>query len=397
MQAAIHLPKLHNAQQQVSRERKRRNVLCNGRRWGKNVFLQFLATETVISGGFVGWAAPVYRQVLDDYRALDNILAPVIVKRNISEMRLEIVGGGIIEFWSLEKPDNIRGKRYNRFIVNEAGFVPELVHIRNNVIMPTLIDFAGDEWHSGTPKGMNGFFQLFNTHGEEWARWQMSSYSNPHVPKSELDSLKDIMPERAFGQEILAQFLEEGGGVFRKVREASTLQPAEPVQGGQYVIGVDWGRSNDSTVFSVMDAASKCQVAMDRMSDTDYASQRIRLKALADRYNNAHIIAEANSMGQPNIEALQNMGLNVTAFTTTNATKASIIQALELAFERGEIALLNDEYQITELMAYQSEKLPSGLVRYGSPEGLHDDTVMALAIAWSGVRHPDANSLVDFA
>ena len=90
-------------------------------------------------------------------------------------------------------------------------------------------------------------------------------------------------------------------------------------------------------------------------------------------------------MGQPNIEALQNSGLYVTPFTTTNATKANIIQALELAFERGEIALLNDELQINELTAYQSEKLPSGLVRYGSPDGLHDDTVMALAMAWSGI------------
>ena len=102
-------------------------------------------------------------------------------------------------------------------------------------------------------------------------------------------------------------------------------------------------------------------------------------------------------MGQPNIEALQNMGCYVTAFTTTNATKAGIIQALELAFERSDIALLDDEYQITELTAYQSEKLPSGLVRYGSPEGLHDDTVMALAMAWSGVNYPSSETLVDFA
>ena len=384
MEAKIKLPRLHKAQEQVRRERKRHNVLCNGRRWGKNIFLQFLATETAISSGLTGWAAPVYKQTLDDYRALDNILAPVIVKRSISEMRLEILGGGVIEFWSLDKPDTIRGKRYNRFIVNEAGFVPDLLNIRNMIIMPTLIDFAGDEWYSGTPKGMNGFFSLYNNQAEDWARWQMSSYSNPHIPAAELDSLKTLMPERAFQQEILAQFLEDGGGVFRRVREASTLQQQDPAD-GQYIIGVDWGRSNDSTVFCVINAATKQQVFMDRMSDTDYASQRLRLKALAERYNNAAIIAEANSMGQPNIEALQNMGCYVTAFTTTNATKANIIQALELAFERGEIALLADEYQITELMAYQSEKLPSGLVRYGSPEGLHDDTVMALAMAWSGV------------
>jgi hypothetical protein len=346
--------------------------------------LQDLAIEGS-QGGFVGWSAPIYKQTLDDYRALDNILSPIVTRRSITEMRLELLGGGVIEFWSLDKPDSIRGKKYHRFIVNEAGFVPNLLEIRNYIITPTLIDYQGDDYYAGTPKGMNGFFNLYNHQAEDWAHWQMSSYSNPFIPASELDSLKELMPERAFSQEILAQFLEDGGGVFRNVRAASTLQRQEPVAGAQYVIGVDWGRSNDSTVFSVLDVASKHQVCMDRMSDTDYATQRLRLKALAERYNNANIIAEANSIGQPNIEALQNMGCSVQAFTTTNATKANIIQGLELAFERSEIALLSDEYQITELMAYQSEKLPSGLIRYGSPEGLHDDTVMALAIALWGV------------
>jgi len=376
---------MHSGQAQVMAERKRRNVLCNGRRWGKNIFLQILATETAIRGGFVGWSAPVYKQTLDDYRAMDNILAPVITRKSGSEMRLEIVGGGVVEFWSLDKPDTIRGKKYHRFIVNEAGFVPDLMHIRNNVIMPTLIDYRGDEWYSGTPKGMNGFFNLFNQRGDEWARWQMSSYSNPHIPAAELDGLKELMPERTFAQEIQAQFLEDGGGVFRNVRSAAIGKVQEAEKDHQYIIGADWGRSNDATVFSVFDVAEKRQVAVDRMTDTDYASQRLRLKALADKYNHAAIIAESNSMGQPNIEALQNMDCFVTAFTTTNATKAGIIQALELAFERSDITILDDETQVMELTAYQSEKLPSGLVRYSSPEGLHDDTVMAMALAWSGI------------
>ena len=39
-----------------------------------------------------------------------------------------------------------------------------------------------------------------------------------------------------------------------------------------------------------------------------------------------------------------------------------------------------------ELQAYEMETLPSGLTRYSAPDGMHDDTVMALAMAWSGVR-----------
>jgi len=79
---------------------------------------------------------------------------------------------------------------------------------------------------------------------------------------------------------------------------------------------------------------------------------------------------------------LQEMNVPVQPFTTTNATKAQIIQALELAFERETIQILDDELLINELMAYQIEKLPSGLIRYNAPDGMHDDTVIALALAW---------------
>jgi hypothetical protein len=40
-------------------------------------------------------------------------------------------------------------------------------------------------------------------------------------------------------------------------------------------------------------------------------------------------------------------------------------------------------------VAYQAERLPSGLLRYGAPSGQHDDTVMALAMAWSAVSGQD--------
>jgi len=75
----------------------------------------------------------------------------------------------------------------------------------------------------------------------------------------------------------------------------------------------------------------------------------------------------------------------VTGFQTTNATKAAIIEALALAFEQGAIHIMADPILIGELQAYEMYRLPSGMVRYSAPEGLHDDCVMSLALAWAGV------------
>jgi hypothetical protein len=96
-------------------------------------------------------------------------------------------------------------------------------------------------------------------------------------------------------------------------------------------------------------------------------------------------MAESNSMGEPIIEQLQRDGLPVRGFATTNATKAQIIEALALAFEQGAITILNDPTLIGELQAYEMARLPSGMVRYSAPEGMHDDGVMSLALAWSAV------------
>ena len=386
MQVQLHLPRLHEAQRKVKAERRRRNVLCNGRRWGKNIFLQHLVTEAVITGKTVAWAAPVYRQLLDDYRALDNILAPVIERRSSSEMRLETINGGVIEFWSLEKANNIRGKRYHRFIVNEAAFVSELLDIRNNIIVPTLIDYEGDEWHSGTPKGRNGFWQLFNQTGDDWARWQMPSYSNPHVPASELDALKTLMPERAYQQEILAQFVDDGGGVFRGVRLSAVLQPQDPTQTGQYIGGIDWALSYDSTVFTIINIVTNEQVYLDRFTGIDYGLQRQRIAIAAEKYGVMSIIAEANGMGKPNNDELRRMGLPVRDFTTNNVSKAEIIEHLAAGFERGNIKILDDAVQLAELESYESERLSSGMVRYNAPSGMHDDTVIALALAYYATK-----------
>ncbi len=331
----------------------------------------------------VGWGAPTYKMLLDDWKSLANTLAPVTARRSEQEKQLQLISGGSIEFFSLDGPDAIRGKKFKRFIVNEAAFVPNLLDIFNLVIRPTLIDYRGEADFAGTPKGMNGFWQLYNITDPDWMRWNMSSYANPHIPHSELDALKVTMLERAFQQEIMAQFLEDGGGVFRNIMSCATATKQEKgIAGHQYVIGGDWGRTNDATVFIVLDITTREMVYMERLLNTDFKSQRNILKALSQKFNYAVCLVEVNSIGQPQLEELQAMDVAVQGFMTTNATKLEIISALQLAFEQEKIRILNDPQAISELMAYQAERLPSGLLRYGAPEGMHDDVVMALCLAW---------------
>ena len=118
-----------------------------------------------------------------------------------------------------------------------------------------------------------------------------------------------------FKQEYLAEFLDDGGEVFRRVREAATAQrPSGPVPGHRYAMGVDFGRHHDFTAVAVVDATTLSMAELDRFSGVDWEMQRARIAATARKWHVTHILAEANAMGEPNIEALRKEGLPVAGF-----------------------------------------------------------------------------------
>src|SRR5205814_773463 len=120
---------------------------------------------------------------------------------------------------------------------------------------------------------------------EDWASWQMPTASNPFIDPAEIEAARQDMTEAAFNQEFLAQFVNWEGAVFRRVMEAATAERKdEPEEGHEYVIGADWGRSTDFTVFSVIDLTARAMVDMDRSNRVDYVVQRGRLQALYDRW-----------------------------------------------------------------------------------------------------------------
>jgi len=385
----VTLSRPHKAQARVLASRQRFNVLCCGRRWGKTTLGVNRLVERALPGNPVAWCSPSYRMLTEVWRDVRRAAGPVLTRVDSQQHRLELLGGGVIEMWSLDQPDVARGRKYAEIVVDEAAMVRHLEEAWNAVLRPTLVDERGGAWFLSTPKGLNFFKHLYDRgadpHYPDWAAWQMPTVSNPYIPADEVADSQRTLPERTFAQEFEAVFLEDEGTVFRRIREAATATPQDGKQAGhRYVIGVDWAKLYDFTVMCVVDTTTRELVHMDRSNKVDYAVQVGRLQALAQRFAPDAIYAEQNSMGEPLVEQLQRMRLPVVPFQTTNASKTAVVDGLALALERGELRLLHDEVLLNELLAYQAERLPSGLVRYSAPDGLHDDCVIALALAWSG-------------
>ncbi|MDX9779611.1 MAG: terminase family protein [bacterium] len=396
----IRLPYPHQGQRLVRNEAKRFNWLSAGRRWRKTTLTMAIAVESAAQGKTIIWGAPTYDQVRIGFDETQKA-AVGVADFNQSRMEASFPNNGKIMYRSLDKADNVRGHTADGVVMDEAAFIDKKAW--NQVLRPMLIDTGGWSWAIGTPNGRNWYWEehVKAVDDPNSMAWQVPTlgvritdkglvrephpYENPDIPFDEIEKLFQSMPTKIFEQEILGQFVDLSGGVFRRVQEAAVLQPSEPQAGRQYVAGVDVASSVDFTVVSVLDAESKEMVYLDRFNRVDYPVLIDRLDSVYKRYNLTAMVVESNSIGRPVIDELVARGLNIVPFTTTSATKQAIIQGLQNAFENGLIRVLDEPVLVGELLSFESKRNASGSFSYSAPPGMHDDCVMSLAIAWNAV------------
>lgn len=390
--ASVELPHLYPAQQQIKREARRFNVLNIGRRAGKTYLGIHLALETAATGSPVGWFAPNYKYLLEVWQTLTHDLRPLATKVNATERRIELRDDGVVECWTLDGTDDPgRSRKYKRVIIDEAAIAPNLKAAWEEGIRPTLTDLQGDAWFLSTPKGLNYFFDLFKRGQDElahpdWRSWQMPSSVNPYLPPAELEAAAYELPALVYQQEYLAEFLQAEGAVFRNLDACLRAPKSYPPdhQGHLLVAGVDWGQQHDFTAISIVCCHCEREVCLDRFNKIGWDFQRRRILTICQLWGVSVLLVEKNSIGSPNLEALQLAApesLNVAGFETTAKSKPKLIQSFALDFERAALQWLPDPVARHELAAYEATVTESGYTKYGAPEGGFDDTVICRALS----------------
>jgi hypothetical protein len=316
-------------------------------------------------------------------------------------MEAEFPTGGKVIFRSLDDPDNARGHTADGVVMDEAQKCKASAWYE--VLRPMLIDTGGGAWLMGTPMGRNWFWKehALAADRDDSMHWQIPTkgckivgnelvrkphpLENPDIPFAEIEHLFATLPVRTFRQEVLAEFIEGEGAVFRNIKACCTLEPSTPAEheGHELVAGVDWGKTNDYTVVSVGCRNCQQEVALDRFHGVAYRLARQRLAVLAERWSVYDILAESNAMGEPIIEEMQYSGLPVRGFQTTAGSKPPLIENLALTLEREEVHYLSDPIGVAELEAYEMKlSATTGRATYSAPVGedFHDDIVMARAL-----------------
>ena len=366
----IELPTPHINQKKILDADKRFIVVMCGRRFGKSELSQILIIKEALNGGQVAYITPTYGLAQVFFERLAKVLP---FKSNISKLKIYCPNEGSIEFFTGERLDNLRGRKFHLVIVDEAAFIADLEDGWNNSIRPTLTDYEGRAVFLSTPRGKNFFYSLFMKQGEnDWQSFKFSTYDNPHINPREIDDARIQLPEVVFEQEYLANPSENSANPFGNAFIKRCVKPisAQPI----VCYGIDLAKSVDYTVIIGLDKDGN--VAYFDRFQMDWHNTKETIKRLPP----APIVVDSTGVGDPILEDLLREGINIEGLKFTSQSKQQLMEGLASAIQQGRIGF-PEGVIVNELDVFEYQFTANG-VRYSAPSGFHDDTVMALALAW---------------
>lgn len=332
---------------------------------------------------------PTYSEAKDAVWKDPNMLQRVIpqeliARKNEPESTLYLHSGSIICLKGADNPDSLRGAGPYGVVFDEFA---TMKYETWGIVEPVLRANGGWAWFIGTPKGKNHLYDLYNRGlgvSSEWKSYLLKASSSGIVPQDQLAESRKTMSQALYNQEWECEFLEGEGSVFRHVREVCDAEPKKPVDGHTYVMGVDLAKVTDFTVITVYDRNNNRQVYQDRFQTFEWPFQKTKIKAISDHYNRALVMLDATGLGDPIADDLTRAGVPVEPFKLTSQTKKDIIEKLSVWIEQKQLHMLPVDDTLIEFDNFSYEIGPTGTIRYGAPDGYHDDIVISHALAvWS--------------
>lgn len=374
----VYLPEPHKHQQTILDSKARFKVIMAGRRFGKSLISQSKATEVMLDGKFVAYVTPTYGLAKVFYDEMIREIPPsIIASSNKSDLQINLITGGTISFFTGERPDAMRGRKFHLVIIDEASYLKDLKDAWNAAIRPTLTDFKGEAIFISTPRGKDFFNSLFdrgnNKESTDWESFRFTSYDNPYIDPSEIDMAKMELPENAFRQEYLAIPSENVANPFgmdniqKNVIKKLSDKPS-------VIYGIDLAKTTDWSVIIGLDGDGNMS-HYDRFQ-LDWTATKDKIRALP-RSVVKHI--DSTGVGDVIVEELQKEMSNIEGFKFTSSSKPQLILSLIKSIEEGKIKYTED--LVDELSVFEYKLGVSGHVKYEAMSGYHDDKVIALALA----------------
>lgn len=323
------------------------------------------------------WTAPVYGQAEIAFnrlrRATEN---SKYYKVNHTKLTIETPVQTILSFKSAEKPDNLYGDDVY------AAVIDEFTRCREDAwfaIRSTLTKTGGKCKMIGNVRGTKNWgyrLALKAKNGEpNYKYFKITAYQAAEagiITYSEIEQAQRDLPERVFKELYLAEATEDGSNPFG----ANYIDMCVRDQSDEAVAfyGVDLAKSVDFTVIIGMSInGSVCHI---QRFQHDWATTK---RIIEQQVGRMPCLIDSTGVGDSVVEELQRVCPKMQGYKFTRNSKQQLMEALAVSIQHGRITF-PEGVIVDELKQFEYIYSRNG-VKYSAPEGMHDDTVCALALA----------------
>lgn len=313
--------------------------------------------------------------------------------------------GAVIQFQTADIGDNLRGPGIDGIMwIDEGAFLPRETW---DVLRGRISTAEGEIIITTTPQGRNWFYEELRRggmpaaapHGEfsDGKRWvsHQPTWAFPWVSEAEIRDIREGMSAGQFNQDFGAEFMASAGQVFSRIEDALSLEPPLSHFDGDTIFGLDLGKNQDYTAVVIMTGSGRV-LHVDRWNRIEWKVTKERIRNLAKEWK-AVVVMDVSNIGSTIYDDLRGEDFEIHAIEMHNPSiKNDLIESLQMAFEQARLQLVNpkanwataiDDALIAELFSYEVKLTRPGHFTYGAPQGLHDDLVIALALAnWGRAR-----------
>lgn len=331
----------------------------------------------------VWWVAPVYQQAEIAFRRMKSqVTDKNFFISNETKLLLTLPTGARIEFKSGEKPDNLYGDDVYAAVIDEASRMREESWY---AMRSTLTATQGKCKLIGNVKGKKNWFYKLGERarsGEsDYRYFKITAYDAVKegiLKFEEVEQAKRDLPLHVFNELYLAEPADDKTNPFGIDAIRSCYKPV--TNRSVVAWGVDLAKYSDYTVIIGLDA-NNCVSYVDRFQ-ADWSQTLAKITTLIGVIP---AFVDSTGVGDPIVEQLQRSHPRIKGFKFTSQSKQQLIEGLVISVQNREV-YFPEEPIGSEMENFEFEYTRTG-VRYTAPQGLHDDCVMALALAVDCKKH----------
>jgi len=370
-------------------------VGCFGRQAGKSFTAQNLLLKWILEdNGSIGmWVSPVYSQSKKVFQELTTTIGDTGLTKSVnkSELTITFINGSVLYFRSGEREDTLRGYTLDYLVIDEAAYIKN--EVWTTVLRPTVLVRGKKVLFISTPKGKNWFYEIamrgMSDDYPQYKTFHATSFDTPFITQEELQEAKLSLPDSIYRQEILAEFIDDGGEVFAGLTLTAVMTSyTNKDDKERYYAGLDFGRQNDYTVLTILNSKGE-MVDFYRERQKSWDIIISELLVLLKKWKPV-LYAEVNSIGDVLFENLKKQYPSIQPFVTNNESKQNLIEDLIMGMNEDKIKLPTKELNADlykELSVFTYEYSPrTRRVKYGAPNGFHDDCVISLALSYHSFK-----------